>query len=194
MEYHGSDEEEMVVADEDDGELVTYFVEDAENPGNLLEVVHSERAVECESPPASSKVAPLLMEPQPTGNLSFDETMCDIKRRINILQEQKRQTRNAERLSMLVTQIRDLQGQLVRNVPQTNGFIQATEQEFDGEEDDEEVRYERIEGDDAVCLEIEVESTEAPSKPGTSGLADHYEELGFEAEPYEEVVTAGYQF
>ncbi|RCN24625.1 hypothetical protein ANCCAN_29677 [Ancylostoma caninum] len=140
-----------------------------------------------------SKVTPLLMEPQPTGNVSFDESMTDIRRRINVLQDQKRRTHDANKVNLLLAQIRDLQAQLVRSVPQTTGFLQVTEQEFDGEEDGEDVQYEPIEGDDAVCFEVEVESSEAPSKGGAPVSVEQYEELGFEAEPYEEVVTAGYE-
>ncbi|RCN30668.1 zinc finger, C2H2 type, partial [Ancylostoma caninum] len=190
VEYHGTSEygdDDMMV---DEGDTVNYFVDD-EQPGNLLDVIHSER--ESASSNMPSKVTPLLMEPQPTGNVSFDESMTDIRRRINVLQDQKRRTHDASKVNLLLAQIRDLQAQLVRSVPQTTGFLQVTEQEFDGEEDGEDVQYEPIEGDDAVCFEVEVESSEAPSKGGAPVSVEQYEELGFEAEPYEEVVTAGYE-
>ncbi|CAJ0589172.1 unnamed protein product [Cylicocyclus nassatus] len=196
VEYQGSgyDEGEMIVGDEDNEGTITYFLEDEQNPGSLLEMVHSERVHADTDPPSTSKVTPLLMEPQPTGNVSFDETMNDIRIRITILQEQKRQTRNVEKVNMLVSQIRDLQGQLVRGVPQTNGFIRTTEAEFDGEEDGEDIGYEHIEGDDAICFEVEVESTESPDKSREPVSAEHYENTTFDTEPYEEVVTAGYEY
>ncbi|VDK65686.1 unnamed protein product [Cylicostephanus goldi] len=86
VEYQGSayDEGEMIVADEDSEGTITYFLEDEQNPGGLLEVVHSERVHADTGPPLASKVTPLLMEPQPTGNVSFDETMSDIRRRITV--------------------------------------------------------------------------------------------------------------
>ncbi|EYB92315.1 hypothetical protein Y032_0195g1477 [Ancylostoma ceylanicum] len=212
VEYHGTSEygeDDMIV---DEGDTVNYFV-DEEQHGNLLDVIHSERD---SSSNMASKVTPLLMEPQPTGNISFDESMTEIRRRINALQDQKRRTHDANKVKLLLTQIRDLQAQLVRGVPQTTGFLQVTEQEFDGEEDGEDVQYERmsylsvvanfllsdffvavsfsaIEGDDAVCFEVEVESSEAPTKGGAPVSVEQYEELGFEAEPYEEVVTSGYE-
>lgn len=118
-------------------------------------------------------MTPLLMEPQPTGNISFDESMTDIRRKINVcskfyplfsvqsfsgvkirisscepkehfklLREQKRQSHDANKINLLLTQIRDLQGQLVRGVPQTTGFLQVVDPEFDGEEDGEDAHYE----------------------------------------------------
>ncbi|KAK6757926.1 hypothetical protein RB195_015631 [Necator americanus] len=194
MEFHGAMVyDDMIVADENDVDSLTYF-DETQHGESLLDAIHSERdPTECSSTIVTAKVTPLLMEPQPTGNVSFDESMIDINRRIHVLQDQRRRTHDANKLNLLLTQIRDLQGQLVRNVPQTTGFIQTTEQEFDGEEDDEEVQYDPIEGDDAVCFEVEVESSEAPSKGRPSISMERYKDLGFETDPYEEVVTAGYE-
>lgn len=58
------------------------------------------------------------------------------------------------------------------------------------------VAFSAVERDDTVCLEVEVESSEAPYG-GVQNTEDHYEEdvsgEAFETEPYEEVVPAGYQ-
>ncbi|PIO58236.1 hypothetical protein TELCIR_20333 [Teladorsagia circumcincta] len=96
-----------------------------------------------------------------------------------------------------MSQVRALQGQLVRGVPQTTAFVQTLEPEFDGEEEGDEERFEAVEHDDTVCLEVEVESSEAPYREVQMPVEEHYEEdlsaVTFEGEPYEEVVSTGYE-
>ncbi|KAK6048308.1 hypothetical protein COOONC_14188 [Cooperia oncophora] len=180
----------------DDGEeSLTYFVDDVQGSENMLNVMHTVR--EEQSKP--TRIMPLLMEPQPTGNAGFDESMTNLNRRINALLAQIKQTMDPSRRTILMAQVRTLQGQLVRGVPQTTAtqFMQAVEPEFDGEEDEEEERFEAVEHDDTVCLEVEVESSEAPHREQRKSIEEHYEEdlsaVTFEGEPYEEVVSAGYE-
>ncbi|VDM53775.1 unnamed protein product [Angiostrongylus costaricensis] len=142
----------------------------------------------------SSKMAPLLMEPQPTGNADFDETMTSLKRRINILSNQIKRTVDTSKRDILMAQVRNLQGQLVRGVPQTTTFFHLAEEEPDGEEDEDDLVYEPVDRDDTVCLEVEVESSDAPY--GVQIPEEHYDDMSadvFQGEPYEEVVSAGYE-
>lgn len=143
-EYRDGDEYEEVdvmVGDVDEeGNAVTYFIEETHPSRNVLDAIHSVRsAPECAPSARATKVMPLLMEPQPTGNVGFDETMNSLRRRINALCAQLKQTTDAAKAIRLLAQVRDLQGQLVRGVPQTSAFEQPMEQDFDGEEEGEDV-------------------------------------------------------
>ncbi|XGW06829.1 hypothetical protein V3C99_016838 [Haemonchus contortus] len=194
IEYRGDEYEEIDVIVEDDVDSLTYFVDDVHGSENVLKVVHPVR----DESSLPSKIVPLLMEPQPTGNAGFDETMTNLNRRINALHAQIKQTVDLNKKKFLMAQVRTLQGQLVRGVPQTTAFIQAVEPEFDGEEEGEEERLEAIEHDDTVCLEVEVESSEAPYREvQTQNVEEQYEEdlseVTFEGDPYEEVVSGGYE-
>ncbi|KAK5981516.1 Zinc finger C2H2 type [Trichostrongylus colubriformis] len=196
VEYRGDGFEEIDVisshqlVDDDEGPI-TYLVDDMHGSQNMLNVVHSVR----EESSRSAKIVPLLMEPQPTGNAGFDETMSNLNRRINALYAQIKQTVDPTKVNQLVAQVRTLQGRLVRGVPQTTAFVQTVGAEFDGEEYEEEERLESVEHDDTVCLEVEVESSETPYRDVRSA-DEHYDNLSsvtFEGEPYEEVVSTGYE-
>ncbi|VDO30424.1 unnamed protein product [Haemonchus placei] len=194
IEYRGDEYEEIDVIVEDDVDSLTYFVDDVHGSENMLKVVHPVR----DESSLPTKIVPLLMEPQPTGNAGFDETMTNLNRRINALHAQIKQTVDLNKKKLLMAQVRTLQGQLVRGVPQTTAFMQAVEPEFDGEEEGEEERLEAIEHDDTVCLEVEVESSEAPYREvQTQNVEEQYEEdlseVTFEGDPYEEVVSGGYE-
>ncbi|KAK6013777.1 zinc finger, C2H2 type [Ostertagia ostertagi] len=198
VDYRGGEYEEIDVVSghqmvEGDEDSLTYFVDEVPSSENMPNLVHSVR----DESSRPTKIMPLLMEPQPTGNAGFDETMTSLNRRINALHAQIKQTVDPSKVNMLMAQVRALQGQLVRGVPQTTAFLQTLEPEFDGEEDVEEERFEAVEHDDTVCLEVEVESSEAPYREVQVPAEEHYEEdlstVTFEGEPYEEVVSAGYE-
>uniref|UniRef100_A0A158P6Q4 C2H2-type domain-containing protein n=1 Tax=Angiostrongylus cantonensis TaxID=6313 RepID=A0A158P6Q4_ANGCA len=195
-EYDEEDEYsnlDMVVVDEGDvGHSLTYFIDEAESHESPLDTNHARN--ENTAKTMSSKMAPLLMEPQPTGNVDFDETMTSLKRRINVLSNQIKRTIDTSKRDILIAQVRNLQAQLVRGVPQTTTFFHLAEEEPDGEEDEDDFAYEPVDRDDTVCLEVEVQSSEAPY--GVQIPEEHYDDMSghvFEGEPYEEVVSAGYE-
>ncbi|VDL71953.1 unnamed protein product [Nippostrongylus brasiliensis] len=196
VQYSGDNYEEIDVIVREDDDDVAYYVEESQDSESVLDIVHNARGLENASSSRTTKLTPLLMEPQPTGNVGFDETMSSLRRRINALCAEMKQTSDEGKLNVLMAEVRDLQAQLVRGVPQTSVLLQPVEQDFDGEDDGDDGRYEPIERDDAVCQEVEVESSEAPftSAPEAD---EHYEDdlstVTFETGPYGDVASMRYE-
>ncbi|KJH45951.1 zinc finger, C2H2 type [Dictyocaulus viviparus] len=184
-----SDYKNLNMTMDDERESLVYFLDETGNPETMLGTHLEKDAITTSL--QSSKTMPLLMEHQPTGNINFDETMASLRKRINALYDQLKRTKDADKQNSIAAQIRSLQGQFVRGVPQTTAFF--NEQHFDGEQNMDGLIYEPVDRDDTVCLEVEVESSETPYEVLQISEEHSNDITSFEGESCEDTILANYE-